>query len=398
MSLGQRLGAMSMTVKMNSLLASAAAAAVLSLNCIGASPAKPDFTDAGTGGASSGTGGASSGSGGASSSSGGATGSGSGGNVGGGGPNPNGGRGGTSAPGSGGAASGSGGAPTGTGGAAQPGTGGQGGAVVVAPDLCSGADPGNDDRDHATPYPTLGVDFQACMQTATDVDFYQFTTPAAPAGGGVVTVSLINVGPNGNIEMQVYVVADNGQLVNAAVGGAGVSDYLWFNATASTMYRVAVNRFTSGPTANPYTFKAVYTPVNDTHEVNDLRTQASPLTVATPVQGYMFGGYTVSTGFANNAWEDWYRVTLAAGTVTITLEILANDINGEIELFNGLGTSIDSEAVAAAGSSVVLNHTTALTAGDYFVKVSPFTIPNSKNSNNIIPQYALQPYTLTVTQ
>jgi hypothetical protein len=78
---------------------------------------------------------------------------------------------------------------------------------------------------------------------------------------------------------------------------------------------------------------------------------------------------------------------------------LANDVNGYIELFNALGTSIDTEASAGQGSSVVLSHTAPLTAGDYFVMVSPFSNPSSKNSNNnILPQYATQPYTLTVTQ
>lgn len=353
------------------LLASAALATAFSIGCIDAAPTKPDFdagtTDGGTGGAASGAGGT--------------TGSGTGGVSGGAGA---GGRGGAG--------------PAGTGGTTTAGTGGQGGAIVVAPDLCSSVDPGNDDRDHATRYPTLGVDFQACMQTAADVDFYEFTTPAAPAGGGVITVSLINVGPNGNIQALVYVVSDNGQLVSSAAAGGGASDYLWFDAAASTTYRVAVSRFTAGNTANPYTFKAVYTPVNDTHEVNDLRTQASPLSVGTPVQGYMFAGYTLSTGFAANAWEDWYRVTLGAGTATITLEIVANDVNGAIGLYDALGTSIDSKASAGAGSSVVLSHATPLTAGDYFVVVSPFTNPTSKATNNILPQYATQPYTLTVTQ
>ncbi len=364
------------------LLASAALATVSSIGCIGSAPTKPDFNTGAGGG----------GSGGAASGAGGVTGSGIGGVSG-----TGGGSGGNSA--STGGAGGHGGAGlAGTGGMTTAGTGGQGGSIVVPPDLCSAADPGNDDRDHATPYPTFGVDFQACMQTATDIDFYEFTTPATPAGGGVITVSLINVGPNGNIEALVYVVNDNGQLVDSAAAGGGASAYLWFNAAPSTKYRVRVDRFTAGNTANPYTFKAVYTPVNDTHEANDLRTQASPLSVGTPVQGYMFAGYTLSTGFAANAWEDWYRVTLGAGTVTITLEILANDVNGTIELFNALGTSIQSEASAGQGSSVVLTHTAPLTAGDYYVVVSPFTNPTSKNTNNILPQYATQPYTLTVTQ
>jgi len=285
---------------------------------------------------------------------------------------------------------------TGTGGVTTTGAGGQGN-VSVGSDPCTSPDPGNEDQSHATPYPVLGADFHACMQSATDIDFYEFTTPASPAAGGVITVNLIDVGPDGDIDSTAFAASDNSEIQDNGNAANGGSTYYWFNAAPATKYRVSVQRFYPATIANPYTFKVTYTPVNDTFEPNDLRTQASPLTVGTPVQAFMFAGYASSTGFASNAWEDWYKVTLAAGMVNMTLAILATDVDGDIVLYDALGTEITSMGSAANGSSVVLNRT-GITAGDYYVKVTPFYVPATKGNGTVLPQYVSQPYTLTIAQ
>src|SRR4029079_10530076 len=128
-------------------------------------------------------------------------------------------------------------------------------------------------------------------------DYYQVTTPASPANGGVLTVNLIDVGPDGSIFATAFVASDNGKLEENGAASNGTSAYFWFNAAAATTYHVAVKAFYPETTANPYTFKTTFTPVNDTYEPNDLRTQATPVTVGTPVQAFMYAGYTVSTGF-----------------------------------------------------------------------------------------------------
>jgi hypothetical protein len=358
-----------------SLLATALSGAFL-LACVPAEPMKP-----GSGSGGSGTGGASgSGTGGA------------GGTQGGAGGMTSGGSGGASAAGG---RTGSGGSATGAGGMATSGAGG--GNVSVGSDPCTSPDPGNEDQSHATPYTVLGADFHACMQSATDIDFYEFTTPASPAAGGAITVNLIDVGSNGTIDSTAFAASDNSEIQGNGNASNGGSAYYWFNAAPATKYRVGVQRFYPGTTANPYTFKVTYTPVTDTFEPNDLRTQAAPLTVGTPAQAFMFAGFTSSTGFASNAWEDWYKVTLAAGLVKFTLAILATDIDANMVLYDALGTEITSMGTATNGSSVVLNRT-GITAGDYYLKVEPFYVPTGKGNGTVLPQYVSQPYTLTVTQ
>jgi len=299
---------------------------------------------------------------------------------------------------SGGASAGdTGGASTGNTGGSSP-AGGQGtaGSSATGSEPCSAADPGNNDRDHATAY-TLGTDFLGCLQTTDDVDYYEFTTPATPVAGGVVVVSITNVGTTGNIESTTYSTSDNGEVQSDYTSNSGTSDFYWFNGAAATKYQVTVHHFTNATAATPYTFKVAYTPVNDTNEPNDQRTQSASMTVGTPVHGYQYAGYSMSTGFAANAWEDWFKVTLSAGTATITLADLASNINGQIDFYDSLGASVADNYSTTSGASVVLNRT-GVTAGDYYVRVKPFTNPSTRGSGSVVPGYAIQPYTLSVTQ
>ena len=289
-----------------------------------------------------------------------------------------------------------GGATTSSTGGAAGGSQGTAGATSTGSEPCSGADPGNNDRDHATPY-SLGTDFVGCLQTTDDIDYYEFTTPVSPVAGGVLLISITNVGTTGNIESSTYTTSDNGEVQSDYTTGEGTSDFYWLNAASATKYQVTVHHFTSASAATPYTLKVAFTPVNDTNEPNDLRTQSTPITVGTPAHGYLYAGYSVSTGFTANAWEDWHKVTLAAGDATITLADIASDINGSVDLYDSLGASVSNDYSVSSGASVVLTQK-GVTAGDYFVKVAPFTRPATRGSGSVVPQYATLPYTLTVTQ
>ena len=272
--------------------------------------------------------------------------------------------------------------------------GGQGTATPT--DSCSDADANNNDRDHASTY-VLGTEFAACLQTSSDVDYYEFTTPPSPVDGGVLVIGITSVGTAGNIDSSVYTTSDNGEVQANYSTGSGASVFYWFNATSATKYQVTVHHFTSSSTATPYTLKVAYSSVDDVNEPNDQRAQSKSMTVGTPVHGFLYAGYSVSTGFTASAWEDWYKITLAAGTATIALTDLASDVNGEIDFYDSLGASISSNYSTTSGASVVLNRT-GVTAGDYYLKISPFTLPSSRGNGSVVPQYATQPYTLTVTQ
>jgi hypothetical protein len=275
------------------------------------------------------------------------------------------------------------------GGFADQGVPGEAGA-----DPCSATDPGNEDRDHATPIP-MGSDFVGCLQTTTDVDFYEFTTPDLPAAGGVVVVSLTEVA-GGGVDSAAYAAADNGSIQGNA-GGGGAAVFYWFAAVPSAKYRLDVKRYLGGTAAVAYKLKAVYSPVNDTYEPNDVRTQGPSITVGTPVSSYLFAGYANSTGLAANAWEDWYKVSLADGSITIALADLASDMNGAVTLYDNLGVQVASASQGVRGTTVVLTKT-GIVAGDFYVKITPYNNPTPKGTGAIPGVYTTQPYTLTVAQ
>ena len=69
----------------------------------------------------------------------------------------------------------------------------------------------------------------------------------------------------------------------------------------------------------------------------------------------------------------------------------------EWDIYDALGTEITSMGSSTNGSSVVLTRT-GVTAGDYYIKVTPFYVPGAKDDGTVLPQYVSQPYTLTVAQ
>ncbi len=266
-------------------------------------------------------------------------------------------------------------------------------AVSVRPDLCDAADPGNDDRDHPTALP-LGSKLQACLQKPSDQDFYEFTSPASPAGGGVITVSVTDVGARSGVRSTVWAASDNGKIgSNDARDGASVIQ--WFFAAPNTKYRVSVER-SSGAETIPYSVEVKFMPVKDAFEPNDARAQASAIKVGTPVKAYLFTGRPASSPAAASAWEDWYKVRLSAGTVSVTLADVPSDIAAMVTLHDPLGSKMQMEYSTTPGAGVQLKKS-GLAPGDYYVKISPYGQPRTDGAGQAIPQYATQPYTLTVT-
>ena len=112
------------------------------------------------------------------------------------------------------------------------------------------------------------------------------------------------------------------------------------------------------------------------------------------VSGYLFAGYESSTAIPDAAWEDWFKVTLPAGTASIKLTDLASDIAGQVTLYDTNGSQVASKYEGTHGASVVMSE--SVTAGDYYVKVSPFAGHDVEGSGSTVPAYLSQPYTLTV--
>jgi hypothetical protein len=264
-------------------------------------------------------------------------------------------------------------------------------------DSCDGpeANP-NDDRDHATPY-ALGVATKACLQSQSDLDFYEFTLPSTPVQGGFVKIQITDVGTTANIEATVFAAHDNGEFLGTYNVTQGGSAFGYFAGKAGAKFRIKVGRYTTVSAPTPYTLTATFTGVNDVNEPNDDNAHATPLTIGTPASGYMFAGYEDSTPPAGQAWDDRFKITLPEGEMTFTLTV-PSDIDGEIVLYNALGSALDSESDATEGSTVVLKHTlTSNEAGVCYVAVHPYVRFPLDGTGSTTPVFWSTPYTLTVT-
>ncbi len=261
--------------------------------------------------------------------------------------------------------------------------------------------PANDDPGHASPY-ALNTDHHGCIQTQMDLDYFEFTTPADPVQGGVVLVKVTDVAPNGVIQFSLLSSAENGSLQTSAGTPPGVGGSLWVTTQAATTFRIVV-RQNSGNISDlgPYTYtlRADYTGVPDLNEPNDQRNQATPLSVGTPMHGYMFAGWSSADTHDFGIWDDWYKVTLSAGTANIALSDFPSELSPNVVLFaaQGNGAAQTSQS-GPAGSNLTLTPTVA--AGDYYIFVSlpdPRQTAGTYSTGSSIPHYATQPYTLTVT-
>jgi hypothetical protein len=307
--------------------------------------------------------------------------------------------------GAGGATGGSGGAGGSGGSVDVDGGGGAGGSSSMDGGVVNG-DPCNDggtettpneDRDHATAY-TLGSQYQACLQSDNDVDFYQFTIPTTPAQGGYVKVSVTDVGTDGDISVHAFAAHDNGEFDSDKNSTGGGSVFLWFGGKAGATFRVEVTKYLGVSKPTPYKLLMQYFGINDVNEPNDDNAHATPIMVGKAVTGYFFAGLEDSTDPAPAAWEDRFKVTLPAGDVTVALTNIATDMTGQVKLYNPLGSEIGVASDSTGGSSVVLKHTVAAgDAGDCIVLVNPYLTRTTRGQGSTVPVFYTQPYTLTVT-
>jgi hypothetical protein len=275
-----------------------------------------------------------------------------------------------------------------------------GGTMVVDPCVPAG-DGGlapeqvmNDDRDHATPLP-LNTSLVACLQTGTDLDYYDFTVPNI-GQGGFVTVSLSNVGASTQVWADLSSAATNGTMWTIQNPNAGASAYGWFAAAAGAEFHVMVyGYFKDARSIGPYTITATYL-AQPVPALPD-RAHAATLALATPASGVFFRGYQDDTVLTDHL--DWYKLTLPMGNMTATVTNVAMEVRGWLILYDATGMQITDFSQSTAGGDVVLMHAIP-TAGTYYVSVGPRfpgdLLPKAAN-NRTLPSWSTQPYTLQVT-
>ncbi len=285
--------------------------------------------------------------------------------------------------GAGGASGGTGGKTGGTGGKT-----GEGGAP--SGDDCSLPDADNNDRDSATPY-EFDTEVKGCLQSTMDVDFFEFTTPEEPVQGGQLLVRTTNVGMDGNYYLTVYSGTDNAK-IREYYGAQGANGAIWFPAAPGQLFRASVTPYSVIPPE--YTFSAEYIPYEDAYEPNDSREDAVPIELDTPIEAYLFKGYSSSAAPDND--NDWYEVTLAAGSVTATLD-QPESVASYIILVDSTGNTV-AQQYGAAGTDITLERNNLAGPAKYYFNVQHYTGANVNGSGTTPPEFDQQKYVFEVTQ
>ena len=239
-----------------------------------------------------------------------------------------------------------GGLPAGTGGSGGgggSGTGGTGGSVDAGADAPpSGAigpcgvpeiEP-NDKREQAVPL-TAPTMFTSCIGTPEDIDFYELTTPN-DGSGGYYTISFTEIA-GWTIDLTVYTAFDTGELGNTYATSDGQDLHAYLAAMAGQKYRLQVKGFINvGKAPAKYTMKVTYTKVDDAQEPNNTRDTAKMINLGTPVTAYLFEGVKALPVKATDL-ADWYKVTAAAGNVTVNVESVPSNLSAEITIVDPTG-------------------------------------------------------------
>ncbi len=261
---------------------------------------------------------------------------------------------------------------------------------------CAFGEP-NDTRETPTAIQVNQVYRGLCVsaEDGTDgKDFYAFTAPATDLAGGYVEVKMTNVGPEGLAEFIVTSVVDNDVLVDNYQTTEGAGSYGWFTVTPGATYRVQANRFAGAGKRFTYDLELKYTAIADAFEPNNTKETAKDLALNTPVKGSA-ASHSASTNLVPTDAADWFKVTLPAGTATVTLSTVPIDFTCDVELFDSYGTGVGEKYNTTAGADCQLD-ATDLVGGVYYVNVHQFAgVPVRAAGGIDVPAFVKGQYTLT---
>jgi len=201
---------------------------------------------------------------------------------------------------------------------------------------------------------TSGTTYNSYIFSATDVDYYKFTTAAA----GTIAVTCANLPVNYDL----YLYNSTGTQVASSLNSGTTSESISYTSTAAgTYYAKVIGNSSVYSTTSAYALTATYptTPPSsgDTYEPNASTSAAyGPITSGTAYNSYIYSSTDV----------DYYKfTTTAAGTIAVTCTNLAGDY--DIYLYNSAGTSVASSLKSGTTNESISYTSTA--AGTYYVKV-----------------------------
>ena len=257
-----------------------------------------------------------------------------------------------------------------------------------------------DQTEQSTPY-GQGTVLRICPVSIQSLaQRYEFTIPSSPASGGYVIFNYRNVSPSMLLEAKITPAGESTLDPTVRSSSVGKDADGWLAAAAGAHFYLDIaDLYVHEIPYPPCAVTATYIPVPDTYEPNSQRTNATPLSLGTPLVAYAFSGAESATGGSSDIQFDTYQVTLATGTATVSVTNAPTDMRLEV-MFSGalVGASYVSGTTSTDAQSLQLTPTIA-TAGTSYITISPsFSIFAHAGSGTALPNWVKQPYTLLVTQ
>lgn len=261
---------------------------------------------------------------------------------------------------------------------------------------CGTTDDGNHDLTHAAPF-GVGGETTGCVGPDQRPDVYAFQLEdGAQAGYLTFQVQGDALG-----QPQATLFGADGDTAFATVtGDAGAAPMTFAVAVAPGIpYRLAIAD--DGSAAAPYSYQlsATFTPVPDAFEPNDGLEEAAPISLATPLEAYLFAGASPANSDLE-AYDDYYRVALAGGqTVTVHLDDVPADLAPRLFIYDASGAELGRVVNGHKGEPLTLQLASVTAGGDHAVRVGLWTeTPTTMSATGALPAHFTQPYRLTVTQ
>jgi hypothetical protein len=255
----------------------------------------------------------------------------------------------------------------------------------------------NEQRENATPF-SSGTTVVACNGAATDIDYYELTTPAGDAAGGYYQASITDVG-DGALTVRLYSASDNGQ-IHVVQSQRGMSLGFYWAGAPGQKYHVAVSR-ASGTLPFKYMLKVVYAKIDDPFEPNDTRETPRMLALGTPVMAYFFTGFKTYQ-IQSAEYEDWFSLELAPGVATVKIEGVAANARLQFRVFDATNAPVNPMGNTAAAAGADVNGMfPVMTAGTYRIVVGHYgsiASATASGTGAMIPESYTRPYKLTVAE
>lgn len=276
------------------------------------------------------------------------------------------------------------------------------GGASDAPTTGSGCDFGepNDTRETATAISLDQTYAKLCVSNpdrSDELDFYEITAPLTDLAGGYAELKISNVQNGGLADMIVTSSSDNDVVFENYSTDQGANVSGWLTLTPGAKYRIQVNRFGGAGDRFTYDLSTKYTAIKDAYEPNDKKEDAKPIALNTAIMASA-AAHSARAELQAGDDQDWFKLTLAAGTATIKVSSVASDYKCDAELFDATGSKVGERYQTTPGADCILP-VTDLVGGQYFLQLHNFSgLPIRGAGGKPVAAFVAQQYKLEVTQ